>query len=108
MRWRGRRPSAVTAVVRHRRDGRSGGASCGLERDSLVRLRDDLAGRLEVPELFCRRSCILISYSASLARFRRMLWAGIYRPPYAVPHSEHGELTFVTPFCDDFPQLFDR
>ena len=26
MRWRGRRPSAVTAVVRHRRDGRSGGA----------------------------------------------------------------------------------
>ena len=32
----------------------------------------------------------------------------IYRPPYAVPHSEHGELTFVTPFCDDFPQLFDR
>jgi len=51
MRWRGRRPSAVTAVVRHRRDGRSGGASCGLERDSLVRLRDDLAGRLEVPEL---------------------------------------------------------
>ncbi len=55
MRWRGRRPSAATAVVRHRRDGRSGGASCGLERDSLVRLRaarrDDLAGRPEVPEL---------------------------------------------------------
>ncbi len=51
MRWRGRRPSAVTAVVRHRRDGRFGGAPCGLERDQLVRLRDDLAGRLEVPEL---------------------------------------------------------
>ena len=27
MRWRGRRPSAVTAVGLHRRDGRSGGAS---------------------------------------------------------------------------------
>ena len=51
MRWRGRRPGAVTAVVRHRRDGCSGGASCGLERDQLVRLRDDLAGRLEVTEL---------------------------------------------------------
>ena len=29
------------------------------------------------------------SYSASLVvpRFRRVLWAGIYRPPCAVPHS---------------------
>ena len=51
MRWRGRRPGAVTAVVLHRRDGCSGGASYGLERNALVRLRDDLAGRLEVTEL---------------------------------------------------------
>ena len=42
-RWHGRRPSAVAAVVLHRRDGRSGGASYGLVRDPLVDLIDDLA-----------------------------------------------------------------
>ena len=51
MRWRGRRPGAVTAVILHRLDGCSGGASCGLESNALVRLRDDLAGRLEMTEL---------------------------------------------------------
>ena len=74
MRWRGRRPSAVTAVVLHRRDGRSGGASCGLERDQLVRLRDDLAGRLEVPELRIegaspiRDNCFIIAGQIEIAK----------------------------------------
>ena len=50
-RWHGRRPSAVAAVVLHRRDGRSGGASYGLVRDALVDLIDDLACGLETAEL---------------------------------------------------------
>ena len=46
-RWHGRRPSAVTAVVLHRRDRRAGSASYGLVCDSLVDLIYDLAGGLE-------------------------------------------------------------
>jgi hypothetical protein len=49
-RWHGRRPSAATAVVLHRRDRRAGGASYGLVCDPLVDLVYDLAGLLQRPD----------------------------------------------------------
>ena len=50
-RWHGRRPSAIAAVVFHRRDRRSGGASNSLVCDSLVHLVDDMSCRLKRAEL---------------------------------------------------------
>ena len=67
----------VEGLVRQRGSsshGRSGGASYGLGRDSLVRLGDDLAGRLEVPELRIegaspiRDNCFIIAGQIEIAK----------------------------------------
>ena len=70
-RWPGRRPSAVSAVVLHRRDGRSGGALCGLVCDSLVYLDDDLTCGLESAELGVVRADPVRHHATQCGR-----WAG--------------------------------